>query len=421
MRPSLRPSWLSQPSLLARLPRTTPHRVPHRIATTSAHNAAPVDLPKLIVSPGSQHHNSLTSFLEYAKRTNLALKSTVAVGTIYEYMSALALMRLGFSLLRIGRKADAGIDLIGYWVLGPLREPMPIIIQCKSRKCNCNPSHIRELEGSFQGIPPDWRNKDVLGLLVTTRKATTGVLRALGQSQWPMGFVLISREGLIEQFVWNRAASERGLQGVGVTVRHTPRALLVEPEELEGDAKDSRKRQAKFKNTGTRKDIQLTWMGSPIFPDRDDLDQETLKLIRQISPSNEEAPAPTITEVQKKPRGRPKGSTKAMIAKPSVPKPIAPKPIGRRVKIWTERAPSPRGGRIPRVVKEPRGGHVNGRPLGSKTKPKVPEVPKEPEEPEPSKPHRSRSKLNKPETIRRKKLGRPIGSKNKPKVPDDTG
>jgi hypothetical protein len=234
-----------------------------------------------------------------------------------------------------------------------------------------------------------------------------------------MGFVLISREGLIEQFVWNRAASEKGLQGVGVTVRHTPRALLVEPGELEGDAKDSKKRQAKFKNTGTQKDIQLTWMGSPIFPDRDNLDQETLKLIRQISPSNEEAPAPAVAEVQKKPRGRPKGPTEVIVAKPT-----APKPVGRRVKIWTERAPSPRGGRIPRLVKEPRGGHVNGRPLGSKTKLKEPEVPKEPEEseePEPSKSRRSRPKLNKPETICRKRLGRPPGSKNKPKIAVDTG
>jgi hypothetical protein len=345
MRPPLRPSWPLRTLVLAWLPRTTPHRVPRRIATTSARHAAPVDLPTLIVSPGSKHHNSLPSFLEYAQRTGLDLTSSPSgVGTLYEYMSALALMRLGFSLLRIGRKSDAGIDLIGHWVLAPLREPMPVIIQCKSRNGSCKPSHIRELEGSFQGIPPDWRNKNVLGLLVTTNKATAGTLRALQQSQLPMGFVLISREGLIEQFVWNRVASERGLEGVGVTVRHTPRALLLEPEEEpEGNpTKTASKVRAKFKNTGTRRDIQLTWMGLPIFPDRDNLDQETLELIRQITPREEEASA-AVEVVQKRPRGRP-------VAK------------------WSDLAPAPRGGKLPRTIKEPR----RGRPLGSKNKPKVP-------------------------------------------------
>ncbi|KAH6868296.1 hypothetical protein BKA58DRAFT_191856 [Alternaria rosae] len=410
MRPSLRPLWL---------PRTTPHRVPRRIATTSARNAAPIDLPKLRLSPGSPYHDSLTSFLEYAKRTNLNMTSTLAIGTIYEYMSALALMRLGFSLLRIGRRADAGIDLIGHWVLAPLREPMPIIIQCKARSNSVNPNHIRELEGSFQGIPPHWRNKDVLGLLVTTKKATIGVMGALSKSSSPMGFVLISREGVVEQFVWNRAATERGLEGVGVTVRHTPRVLLENREEgLEEDTtKVSKKSQDKFKTSGTRRDIQLTWMGSPIFPDRDNLDQETLRLMRQIPASNEHVPAPVV-KVEEPPQGRPKGSAKD---KKKVTPVVAPK-LGRPLKLWSEKVPSPRGGQIPRTLKKPTEGHTIGRPPGSKTKRRAgdePEVAEKP--PKPPKDTHRHKKLKQQLPSCRGRVGRPPGSKNKPKVPVDTG
>jgi len=161
--------------------------------------------------PKTLKHNSLQSFIEYAKRTELPSHKTVYVGTHYEYITSLALMRLGFSTIRIGGRSDAGIDLIGHWVLAPLREPLPVIIQCKARKIPTNPKHIRELEGSFHGIPYEWKSKEVFGLLVTTVKATKGVLEALSQSRCPMGFVLISRDGLIQQFAWNRAASEKGL------------------------------------------------------------------------------------------------------------------------------------------------------------------------------------------------------------------
>ncbi|KAF2127826.1 hypothetical protein P153DRAFT_267379, partial [Dothidotthia symphoricarpi CBS 119687] len=289
MQPLLRPTWLKQKSLLPWLPRTTPQNfVPLRIATTSVRNAAPVDVPKIVITAGSQKHNSLPSFLKYARRTRLPPLSTVFVGTHYEYVSALALQRLGFSLLRVGRRFDAGIDLIGHWVLAPLREPLPVIIQCKVRQLTASPMHIRELEGSFQGVPPIWRNKAVLGLLVTTKKATKGVLEAMGKSHWPMGFLLISQEGTIQQFLWNRAASERGLEGVSVTVRHTPRAHLPEfGRSNAGDGgagkKERTKPAARFQNSGTEKDIQLTWMGSPIFPDRGDvLDRETVKLMGDV-------------------------------------------------------------------------------------------------------------------------------------------
>ncbi|KAL6704056.1 hypothetical protein ACN47E_008820 [Coniothyrium glycines] len=310
MRAPLRPQWLTFRPLRPWHPRApAPTTVPRCIATTDAANAAPIDLPKLVLSPGSSRHNSLPSFLEYAERTKLAPETTLYVGTHYEYVTARALMRLGFSLLRVGRRADAGIDLIGHWVLGPLREPLPVIVQCKVRKTSLGPSHVRELEGSFQNTPADWRRRDVLGLLITTFKATKGMLDALGQSRWPIGFVLVTKSGLVQQFVWNRAAAERGLEGVGVTVRHTPRAMLsdAEVETVDEELPQlARKRLTKFKHAGTRKDIQLTWMGSPIFPERQDIAKETERLFRDIDLDNETPRHVTLYKIVKQVEGRPR-------------------------------------------------------------------------------------------------------------------
>ncbi|KAF2818828.1 hypothetical protein CC86DRAFT_308188 [Ophiobolus disseminans] len=330
MRPSLRPPWLNPKFLLRWHPRA-PQSIPRRIATTSSASPAPVDIPKLVLSPGSPHHNSLSTFLAYAKHRSLATNTPTYVGTHYEYMAALSLMRLGFSLLRVGGAWDNGLDLIGHWALAPLREPMRVIIQCKARDVSVGPSNIRELEGSFHGIPPKWKKKDVLGLLVTTRKATKGTLMAIGQSRWPMGFIMVSKAGTIQQFVL-----------------------------------------AKFKNTGTRKDIQMTWMGSPIFPDRDVLDQDTLDLLRVIEAAGEEREARLRKE-----------------AGPMIHTP-------RKVRIQYS-APAPRGGMV----------------TGKSRQPKIPVEPKVKKAPRP--PGRPKGTKN------NSKIGRPKGSKNKPKIPVDTG
>ncbi len=145
--------------LLRPLSRSLAYR---RIATTSTANPAPMDMPKLIVSHGSKHHDSLASYLEYADRKNLDPTSTVHVGTTYEYIVLEALQRLGFLLKRIGRRSDAGIDLIGYWALQPLRAPMPTVVQCKATNRLCGPVLIRELVGTLQHVPqPGWRIKDI--------------------------------------------------------------------------------------------------------------------------------------------------------------------------------------------------------------------------------------------------------------------
>ncbi|KAH7377921.1 hypothetical protein DE146DRAFT_726703 [Phaeosphaeria sp. MPI-PUGE-AT-0046c] len=337
MRPLLRPPWPIQTQLL-RWHLQAPQSIPRRIATTSATNAAPVDIPKLILAPGSTRHNSLETFLEYAKRQGLTNKSSVYVGTHYEYTCALSLMRLGFSLLRVGKKSDDGIDLIGHWVLAPLREPLRVIIQCKARNMSVSPCHVRELEGSFQGTPANWKNKDVLGLIITSMKATKGVLKALGDSRWPMGFVMITKTGLIQQFLASSKA-------------------------------------AKFRNTGTRKDIQLTWMGSPIFPDRNSFDQDTLKLLKSIAPSmaipdvppvfwngalraGHQPPIPRGGMIKGK-RGRPKGGSNGIQL---TMKPLASTNRGR---------PTIAASKVKRSAEPDPGRRPRGRPKGSKNKPKL--------------------------------------------------
>jgi hypothetical protein len=371
MRPSLRPPWPIKTQLLRWHPRA-PQSIPRRIATTSAANAAPIDIPSLILSPGSKHHNSLSSYVAYAKQRKLGPDSPIYVGTHYEYTVALSLLRLGFSLLRVGAKADAGIDLIGHWVLAPLHEPLRVIIQCKARTMSVSPCHLRDLEGSFPGVPPSWRSQDVLGLLITTQKATKGTLKALGESRRPMGFIMISHDGRIQQFVWNRAAAERGLEGVGVTLRHTPH--IHSPQTAPPPPKPSIT-PPKSKPAGTHKDIQLTWLGTPIFPERESLDAETLALMRQIHPK---PPFQYYQRVETR-----VSSTKIDAAL---------------------RDPEPRGGMVDpesaykvtklampeESEKRPRG---KGRPIGRKNKPKV-----------------------KP-----RGRGRPKGSKNKPKGDAEEG
>ena len=381
MRPSLRPPWLIKTQLLRWHPRA-PQSIPRRIATTSAANAAPIDIPNLILSPGSKHHNSLSSFVEYAKQRKLGESSTVYVGTHYEYTAALSLLRLGFSLLRIGATSDAGIDLIGHWVLAPLGEPLRVIIQCKARNMSVSPCHLRDLEGSFPGVPPSWKNQDVLGLLITTQKATKGTLKALSESRRPMGFVMISHDGCIQQFVWNRSAAERGLEGVGVTLRHTP---YVHPPQTDPTPQNPSKTPPKSKPAGTHKDIQLTWLGTPIFPERETLDADTLALMRQVHPKhlfqyyqdlerNDSSSFIKAALRDPEPRGgmvaNPRGRPKGVKDGPGVKRVTKPKgrPMGRKDGPGVKRV----GGGRPVGRKD--GPEVNklgrGRPKGSKNKPK---------------------------------------------------
>lgn len=176
-----------------------------------------------LITPGSEHHNDLKSFLRYANETGLKTTSTVYVGTHYEYVVRDSLRQLGFDLTRTGRGNDYGIDLLGHWTVPslPAHTPLRVLLQCKARSGPLTPNHIRELEGAFAGAPAGWRGDGVLGILVATREATRGVREALRRSSIPLGFVMATAdEGKILQFIWNNEASENGLEGMGVTTRY---------------------------------------------------------------------------------------------------------------------------------------------------------------------------------------------------------
>lgn len=170
--------------------------------------------------PTSNHHD-LTSFIDYAQRSGLSPKSTLFVGTHYEYTVAQILSKYGFYLRRIGGHSDYGVDLLGTWTVPSSKEPLKVLVQCKATTRKSAPNLIRELEGAFVGAPIGWRGHGVLGLFVTENPATKGVRDSIGRSRWPMGFISCSREGHIQQILWNRTAEVEGLEGLGVGMRYS--------------------------------------------------------------------------------------------------------------------------------------------------------------------------------------------------------
>ncbi|VUC25378.1 unnamed protein product [Clonostachys rosea] len=168
----------------------------------------------------SSQHRDLATFLAYAKRTGLDEKSTVFVGTHYEYTIAGTLSRYGFSLRRVGGASDCGVDLLGTWTPPRTDGMMRTLVQCKAGVQRVGPNLIRELEGAFVGAPVGWRGSGVLGLLASERPATKGVRESMGRSRWPMGYLCCSREGVLKQMIWNHRAEEEGLEGFGVATRH---------------------------------------------------------------------------------------------------------------------------------------------------------------------------------------------------------
>lgn len=125
-----------------------------------------------------------------------------------------------------------------------------------------------------------------------------------------MGFLKIDHDGRIEQFLWNRSAQARGLEGLGVTIRY-----LLPP--LSGDADP----QADEKNKGVTKgesetawtDVGLTWDGWPLpylkseeIDSLEGLNMEEVELVEETAEAkaDQEGTEPTV----KKTRGRRKKS-----------------------------------------------------------------------------------------------------------------
>lgn len=190
-----------------------------------------------VIAHGSLHHTSLPEFLKYAEAANLSPTSTVYRGTHYEYTVAETLERLAFSLTRVGRASDLGIDLLGSWALPSRPKPLNVLVQCKAEAPK--PSMIRELEGAVVGAPVRYRGEGTIAILAAAKEATKGVRDAVGRSGLPMAYLNITIEGKIRQFVWNHAAVECGLEGVGVALKYL----------VDGDS-----------------EVTLTWKGMPWSP-----------------------------------------------------------------------------------------------------------------------------------------------------------
>lgn len=182
--------------------------------------------------PPTANHNDLTSFLKYVERSGLDPKTTLYVGTHYEYTIAQVLSRFGFYLRRVGGHSDYGIDLLGTWTVPSSSKPLKVLVQCKAIARKSTPNLVRELEGAFVGAPVGWKGHGVLGIFVTEKTATKGVRDSLGRSRWPMVFISCTREGWVQQMLWNQRAEEEGLEGLGVGMRHVgpdgePQLLLT--------------------------------------------------------------------------------------------------------------------------------------------------------------------------------------------------
>ncbi|EFX02608.1 hypothetical protein CMQ_2537 [Grosmannia clavigera kw1407] len=194
---------------------------------------APTEQPLIYPDPPrSAKHCDLASFLQHAETASLDPKSTVYVGTHFEYTVATHLAPLGFDLRRVGGASDRGIDLLGVWSIPcdswrASHAPIRVLLQCKAGAGQrIGPHLVRELEGAFIGAPAGWRSRPatdvleaaVIGLLVAERPATKGIREALTRSRWPMAFMCISSTGHLKQMLWNqRAEQEGGFSSLGVT------------------------------------------------------------------------------------------------------------------------------------------------------------------------------------------------------------
>jgi hypothetical protein len=283
-----------------------------------------IEKPKYIIAPGSEQHNDLQSFLKYASRQNLLSTNATYIGTLYEYTVASAMRSLGFTLTRTGRTSDLGIDLLGHWEVPSLPAPIRVIVQCKGHLKPLGPAYVRELEGAFVGAPARWASEGTFGFLVAPTKATRGMRDALIRSGLPMGFLQVTNEGKILQFVWNHEATQRGLEGLGITSRFTP---------------------AK-KGEGLEEEIALTWNGWSLSKEQQqseavviDAEASTIKecsSATEMTTPKKRGRLRKIEEPEVKKRGRPRKDVDLIAKKASI-KTMAPKKIERKVKVTQDR------------------------------------------------------------------------------------
>lgn len=214
-------------------------------------------------NPPSQHHNDLPSFLAHAHRTNLPATTPVYQGTHYEYTVQQTLRRLAFNLHRVGGRDDAGVDLVGTWHVPGREHPLRVFVQCKALSRKAGPNIVRELEGCFRSRSRSWSSVQtgvvgVVGVLVSSREATKGVRDALARSRVPVVWMMVRRDGVVQQVLWNREVEVLGVARLQAVVRYLP------GRDGEGEAD---------------REIALAWDGEEV-PDMDrvEADLEALKM-----------------------------------------------------------------------------------------------------------------------------------------------
>jgi Restriction endonuclease len=166
--------------------------LPHSLRGKSNDRALSRGATRSVSSTSAPSHDSLSTFLDYAKRTQLDRASTTFAGTYYEYATQSLLRRYGFSLTRVGGRGDRGVDLKGTWTVATGEEKakleLPVIMQCKRLKSKVGPNLIRELEGALAG------RSNTLGVLVGTKGVTRGVRDAMGRSRVGICWVMLEVE-----------------------------------------------------------------------------------------------------------------------------------------------------------------------------------------------------------------------------------
>lgn len=224
------------------------------------------NIPTAPPSASTQNHNDLPSFLSYAQRAALPDTSTTYVGTHYEYTVLKSLRRFAFDLHRVGGRDDAGTDLVGTWHI-PGREllaPVRVVVQCKSLSAKLGPNLVRELEGAFRHSPAGWRTTDKLAILISPREATRGVRNTLTRSVYPLFWIMMERDGVIRQALWNSKVEETGFAALGVDMRYQSQSSSSSPP-LQTPSHEP-----------ARPEAVLTWDGSDL-PDMDHMEREMTK------------------------------------------------------------------------------------------------------------------------------------------------
>ena len=177
-------------------------------------------LPPPPKSP-SQNHNDLLSFLGYAQRTGLGQSTTTYVGTHYEYTVQQTLREYGISLHRVGGRDDAGVDLVGTWHIPQTEHPVRVFMQCKALRKKAGPYLLRELEGSFRSLPAvGWKTLHKAAVLVCPTHATKGVRDGMTRSPYPLIWLMVDRDGTLQQALWNANVEKLGMGMLGVETLH---------------------------------------------------------------------------------------------------------------------------------------------------------------------------------------------------------